>query len=142
MGGIFIMNDRELIEKWLLVFGKDIDKDLIDTYVIGEGAFLWHLFTWGKVSCLKGNAAKKTFDKLQYTKAIRFYGGYSNRIEGVSLIEKISSKEVKQDPKSDVYIVAEDFSWTYVRTHECDLGPYLCIKSEELGYLKFKYAKH
>ena len=26
------------------------------------------------------------------------------------------------------HIVAKDFSWTYVRTHEVDFGPYLCVK--------------
>ena len=36
-------------------------------------------------------------------------------------------KAVDKDRASDVYIVAKDFSWTYVRTHEegwC--GPYFC----------------
>ncbi|MBQ2911256.1 MAG: DUF4275 family protein, partial [Clostridia bacterium] len=29
--------------------------------------------------------------------------------------------------ESDVYIVASDFSWTYVRTHERGIcGPYFC----------------
>ena len=43
-------------------------------------------------------------------------------------LKKISAKKVDKDRKSDVYIVAKDFSWTYVRTHEDYLGPYLCVK--------------
>ena len=43
-------------------------------------------------------------------------------------INKISAKKVDKDRASDVYIVAEDFSWTYVRTHEEGLGPYFCRK--------------
>jgi hypothetical protein len=77
---------------------------------------------------MEGDDARKAFDDLQYTEAIRFYDGYSNHIEGISLVDKISAKKVDKDRKSDVYIVAKDFSWTYVRTHEFDLGPYLCVK--------------
>ena len=134
------MNDRELIEKWLLTFGEGVDKKLLEEHVTSYGNFLWHLFTWGEVWCLEGNAAAKAFDELPYTEAIRFCGGYSKQIKDASVVPKLSSKEVRKDPASDVYIVANDFSWTYVRTHECDLGPYLCIKSDKLQYLKFKYA--
>ena len=36
-------------------------------------------------------------------------------------------KNVDKDRGSDVYIVAKDFSWTYVRTHEIEwCGLYLC----------------
>ena len=66
-------------------------------------------------------------DDLQYEEAIRFYDGYSSHIEGVSVVNKITAKKVDKDKNSDVYIVAKDFSWTYVRTHECYLGPYLCV---------------
>ena len=34
------------------------------------------------------------------------------------MIGKITAKAMDQDRTSDVYIVAKDFSWTYVRTHE------------------------
>ena len=122
------MNNRELIDKWISVFGKDVDKKMIADHVTSSGNLLWHLFTWGNVSCIKGDDARIAFDKLQYTEAIRFYDGYSNHIEGISIIDKISANYVDKDKKSDVYIVAKDFSWTYVRTHEFDLGPYLCIR--------------
>ena len=123
------MDNGELIEKWLSVFGKGVDEKLIEDHVISYGNHLWHLFTtWGNVPCLTGDEARKAFDDLQYTEAIRFYDGYSNHIEGISLVDKISAKKVDKDRKSDVYIVAKDFSWTYVRTHEFDLGPYLCVK--------------
>ena len=81
----------------------------------------------GNVPCFEGDEARKAFDDLQYTEAIRFYDGYSNHIEGVSVIEKISAEDVDNDPQGDVYIVAKDFSWTYVRTHHGDhCGPYFC----------------
>lgn len=122
------MDNRELIERWLSAFGQGMDEKLINDHVTSYGNHLWHLFTWGNVSCLSGDEARNAFDVLQYTEAIRFYDGYSNHIDKASVIEKLSANRVDEDKSSDVYIVAKDFSWTYVRTHECDLGPYLCVK--------------
>ncbi len=125
------MNERELIEKWLATFGKNIDPKLMEDHVTSYGNLLWHIFTWGNVPCLKGDEAREAFDHLQYTEAIRFYDGYSNHIEKVSVVGKLSAKKVDKDRGSDVYIVAKDFSWTYVRTHEIGwCGPYFC-KIEE-----------
>ena len=123
------MENHELVEKWLAAFGKDVDKELINDHVTSYGNHLWHLFTWGNVPCISGDEARKIFDELVYTEAIRFYDGYSNHIDKITVIEKISANRVDKDKGSDVYIVAKDFSWTYVRTHEDNLGPYLCIKN-------------
>jgi len=123
------MNDRELLGKWLAVFGKGVDQTLMEEHVLSYGNLLWHLFTWGNVPCLKGDAARAAFDALEYTQAVRFYDGYAGHIEGGRVVEKLSAESVEKDKNSDVYIVAEDFTWTYVRTHEDGLGPYLCIKT-------------
>ena len=121
------MSEDELIKKWLKVFGKNVDKKLVEEHVTSYGNHLWHLFTWGEVPCLQGEDAKQAFDELEYEEAIRLYDGYANHIEKVCVINKVSAKAVDKDKASDVYIVAKDFSWTYVRTHEegwC--GPYFC----------------
>ena len=121
------MSEDELIKKWLKVFGKNVDKKLVEEHVTSYGNHLWHLFTWGEVPCLQGEDAKQAFDELEYEEAVRFYDGYANHIEKVCVINKVLAKAVDKDKASDVYIVAKDFSWTYVRTHEegwC--GPYFC----------------
>ena len=120
------LTEEQLIKKWLSAFGKGVDKKLIEEHVTSYGNLLWHLFTWGEVPCLQGDEAKRAFDDLQYEEAIRFYDGYAGHIAKPSLIGKISAKAVDKDRESDVYIVAKDFSWTYVRTHETGLGPYFC----------------
>lgn len=123
------MNNRELIEKWLSAFGKEVDPKMIEDHVTSHGNHLWHLFTQGNVSCLEEDEARKAFDNLQYTEVIKFYDGYSNHIEDVSTVGKIFAEELDEDSRSDVYIVAKDFSWTYVRTHESGwCGPYFCIR--------------
>lgn len=124
------MNENELIKKWLSAFGKGVDKKVIDEHVLSYGNLLWHLFTWGNVPCLKGDAARAAFDDLQYTEAIIFYDGYAGHIDNISTTGKVSAKKVDKEKGFDVYIVATDFSWTYVRTHEIGLcGPYLCFKT-------------
>lgn len=117
------------INKWLSAFAEGVDKKLIKKHVTSEGNFLWHIFTWCEVPCLEGDEAKEAFDALEYTEAYKFIDGFSNRIKNKGTVGKLSAEEVDNDPAADVYIVATDFSWTYVRTHEEGLcGPYLCIK--------------
>ena len=122
------MDNQAMIKKWISAFGKDVDDKIIRSHVTAYGNFLWHLFTWGEVPCMEGDDARKAFDDLQYTEAIIFYDGYSNSIEGVSCVGKFSADEIDRNENSDVYVVAKDFSWTYVRTHEAErCGPYFCV---------------
>ena len=55
------MDNRELLNKWLSVFGKGVDKKIIEDHVTSYGNLLWHLFTWGNVPCLQGSEARKAF---------------------------------------------------------------------------------
>jgi len=40
------MDNCELAEKWISVFGEGVDKNLINDHVTSYGNHLWHLFTW------------------------------------------------------------------------------------------------
>lgn len=127
------MTEQELVQKWLTAFGRGVDKQLMEEHVTSYGNHLWHLFTWGGVPCLKGDAAREAFDVLAYTEAIRFYDGYAGHAEGISLVGKLSAKQLDRDRGSDVYLVARDFSWTYVRTHERGIcGPYFMYIAQQL----------
>lgn len=116
-----------LFKQWIATFGKGVDpKDLAD-HVLSSCNCLWHLFSYEYVPCLEGKAARKAFDKLEYAEAIKFCIGFSERIEDVCEVGKLSAKDLDEDSGWDVYVVAKDFSWTYVRTHEGDYcGPYFC----------------
>lgn len=124
-----MLNNNQIIEKWLYTFGKNIDPDIVSKRVTSDGNFLWHIFTWGNANCLEKIEAKKAFDELQYTEAIMFYGGFENSIENVCSIGKIFANDL--DKNVDVYVVAKDFSWTYVQTHEDSCGPYYSEKEGE-----------
>lgn len=126
------MTERQLIDKWLGVFGENVSRENMEERVTDEGCYLWHIFSFEFVECLKGNEARRAFDELEYERAIRFYDGYSsghsNSISDVAEVGRLTSKDLDDDRHSDVYVTAEDFSWTYVRTHEDMCGPYFCIK--------------
>ena len=122
------VTEHELMEKWLSVFGKNADKKMMEEHVLAPCNFPWHVFSWCGVSCLEGDAARKAFDALVWEHAICFYSGYNLQIEDVSVTGRVTAEQLDRLPLRDVYITAEDFSWTYVRTHEEGIGPYFCIK--------------
>lgn len=128
------MTDLELMERWLATFGEHVDKGQIEKRVTSHGNHLWHLFSWELVPSVESEDARMAFDKLQYTEAIKFHDGYSGHIQDVSAIGKVSAQEIETESADggniDVYVVAKDFSWTYVCTHEGGYcGPYLCVKA-------------
>ena len=123
------LTNTELADKWLAAFGAGVEKTVLEEHVTSYGNYFWHLFTWGSVPCLEGDAARNALDTLQYGRAIKFYDGYSGKIKNVSAVGKTPARELDDDPEWDVYLVAEDFSWTYVRTHEAMCGPYFCRRA-------------
>ena len=124
------MTDQKIINHWLYAFARDVDQQKLDDHVLSPGNFLWHIFSYGYVPCLKDDEARAEFDRIPYEKAIRFHDGFCGQITAVTETGKIRAASLDRERKKgalDVYIVAEDFSWTYVRTHEegwC--GPYFC----------------
>ncbi len=126
----------ELVKSWLKAFAKRVPTRIINKNVLAYGNFLWHIFTWGEVRCLEGEAAKKAFDSENYTYAVKFHNGYTDQngktlIDDVSSILKTSAKEIDEEWEnncSDIYIVDKDFKWTYVKTHEDSggIGPFFC----------------
>lgn len=72
---------------------------------------LRHIFTWGGVECLKGEAAQPAFEAQRDARILVFEGGHSP--DGTPQIEKlrkapsISQKELRR--LSDVYITDEAF---------------------------------
>ena len=132
------MDADKTMQKWLNAFAKDVAEHVLQEHVLSAGNYLWHLFSYGYAPCLEGDAARKAFDALRYESAFKFRQAYVKveRPEGRCLaaygIElpvrtaKLTAAQLEKNRKeTDVYIVAEDFSWTYVHTHEDGwCGPY------------------
>lgn len=65
------------------------------------------------------------FDAERYEECYLFYEGLWND-SYVKSNPKLSAAELEK--LDDIYVVAKDFSWTYVHTHELVCGPYFCKK--------------
>ncbi|WP_088043267.1 DUF4275 family protein [Bacillus sp. EAC] len=84
-------------------------------------AYLWHIFSWEKVNCIKGDQANNEFDKIKKKSCYIFYQhhNYAMIIENANKIKVADFID-----EEDVYVVDSDFNWTYVKTHGEDFGPY------------------
>ena len=73
-----------------------MDKAFLEAHVTSECNFLWHIFSFEKVECLKDDEARAAFDSLDYEKAIRFHEGYGGQISGASEIGKITAASLEK----------------------------------------------
>ena len=114
--------------EWLRRFAADIPKKDIKTYVIGFGGYIWHVFSWELLpadSYLKGAAAMAAFDAADKTGAVCF----EPYKEDAPLPAPESLTAELLEERVECYVVAEDGSWSYIKTHEGDLcGPYFIRK--------------
>ena len=72
-------------------------------------------------------AANEAFNTKQKTKCYVFH----QRLPEVLVIEQAAALTALHfEQEEDVYIVDEDFTWTYVVTHESDFGPYYGVADD------------
>lgn len=126
------LDETELLQKWLAAFGCGVSRGALSERVTSAGNHLWHLFSWRLTPCLEGEAARRALEAQSTAPVLRFYGGYwtagghSGIAAEPAIVARPSAAAMEADPHGDVYLGAGDFSWTYVRTHESDCGPYFC----------------
>ena len=121
----FSMTKRRFINQWLSHFAEDLSREDYEKYVRDQ--FIWHIFSWELVSLdglLIGDEARRAFDEQDKSRVITcdLYGG-----EGVKdrLPARYGNAEDIDKWTVEYYVVSKDYSWTYIKTHECDLcGPY------------------
>lgn len=119
---------KALKNRWLDAFAEDADEAELGRRVLADGNYLWHIFSWELVPCLKGDAARQALKEIPEEDFYLFY--YEYPPEGVPLSRPISKAEALALPEpekmfgADWYLVDKDFTWTYVHTHEADCGPY------------------
>ena len=101
-----------------------------------EHTLLWHVFSFEEGKAQEGEEANTFYDNTVKGKAVIYIDDidtafYAEHIEKFtsSEIEKMCTDEEPDFGSLDIIITAEDFSWTYCRTHESGwLGPYFYSK--------------
>ena len=146
-GGIILEFKNKLEEKGLIfneVEGKagDFKKKWEETFLnnisksqkkkIKIDSFLWHIFSYEKLPCLKGEEAIEAFDK-QTKKECYIFEQYEDNAFKVMNTHKLKAKDITTELGeylSDIYIVSSCFTWTYIVTHEKECGPYFYKKED------------
>ena len=118
------MTKDEFYSAWLDHFACGISADHIAKYVVSTGNYLWHIFSWELIDedkYLSGDSARTAFDNMNKYDAC-YIDWFEDEILQ-PLPSKLQSSKVL-DGMCEVYVVAADFSWTYMKTHESMCGPY------------------
>ena len=88
--------------------------------------FLWHVFSYDILDCVKGSEAKHAFDSVAKQEAVLLAN--LGDIASCRLKNLANIKAEYFDILEDVIVTDADFAWTYAKTHEPACGPYFCNK--------------
>lgn len=133
------MQNKEFNKKWISAFCNVLTEEQIKKAGIGqENGFLWHAFSYGFIACLKGEEARRAYDKADKNCATQaFYEIKDNmKMPSEYVIGKeepltenyLTSEQIDKSEKVEIYIIGKDYNWCYIRTHEEFCGPYFCKK--------------
>ena len=121
----FSMTKQKFINQWLRHFAQGIHKNQHKKYV--KDQYVWHVFSWELIKpdgLLIGDAARQAYNDAMKTECI-FCDIYNNGGVTDKLSPQYDTAEKIDENMTEFYVVAKDYSWTYIKTHECDLcGPY------------------
>ncbi|MDQ0112334.1 DUF4275 family protein [Paenibacillus harenae] len=110
---------QELRDRWGRLFARGMD--ISARMEIHMEQYLWHLFSYEKLPCLMNEQAEDAFHAQEKQDCYIFYQG-REQVLFVANAAKLTADILRHE--QDVYVVDRDFTWTYVNTHESDLGPY------------------
>jgi hypothetical protein len=114
---------KELKDNWFSVFAAGIKTD--DIYI---EQYLWHIFSYERKKYLSQDAANEAFMQQRKTECFVFFQ-HKNDFYYLENAEELKPEDFGD--LVDVYVVNKRFNWTYVKTHEEELGPYYYSKKME-----------
>ena len=121
------ISKRTVTRKWDAFFASKISPE--EKRKIYYSSFKWHMFSYEKIEALKGDDAKRAFDRCEKESAYLFIQCTDEawRIENAQLLTSADLGVDCSFERADVYIFDVKGKWAYARTHESDCGPYfLC----------------
>jgi len=116
--------------RWSRLFASSLTKE--EKRQIYYGQYRWHIFSYEKVTCLKGDEARAVFDACEKKTAYQFFQHENSGffIENAHLLKAADMDYENTPTKSDTYLFDAEGKWTYVRTHEIYCGPYFFRKDK------------
>jgi len=123
-----------LRNKWVRNFANHLsEREKEDIYLVdsnGLVGYLWHLFSFNKKDYLEGEKAEQAFNNERKGKCYVFFqhSKYALLLEDASMLH---TNDLTVEGHTDIYIVDENYNWTFVITHENGwLGPYFSRREE------------
>ena len=118
------ISKRTATRKWDAFFASNISPE--EKRKIYYSSFKWHMFSYEKTEALKGDDAKRAFDRCKKDSAYLFIQCTDEawRIENAQLLTSADLDVDYSFERADVYIFDVKGKWAYARTHESDCGPY------------------
>ncbi len=117
-----LLFDAEIGRRWFQAFAPAVKPEQVCRYIRSK---CLSSCMWAELSsshCLEGAEARRVFDAQEYARAIVFKEGF----DCAGKTCKVTAAELDQED-GDLYVVDENFRWTYVHTHEDGwCGPYFC----------------
>ncbi len=121
----FSMTKQKFINQWLRRFAKGISKNQLEKYVHNQ--FVWHIFSRELIkndTLLVGDAARQAYNEAVKTDCI-FCDMFGNGGVTDNLSPLYDTADKIDENLTEFYVVAKDYSWTYIKTHENEIcGPY------------------
>lgn len=115
--------------KWRKCFASHLSDE--EQKSIGIDGFLWHLCSWEKVNCLEKEEAIAAFHQQLKLKCTIFYQ-FNHDAYLLENAKTLKLEELPYDQDhfdySDMYIMDWNCKWTFIMTHESELGPYFIQK--------------
>lgn len=97
------------------------DEKKVRAHCLGEGGYLWHLFSYSHAHAIEGKDASAEFDATKKCKSILLCNWDES---GYVLSHTYKLKAETLEKFTDVIVTSANFGWTYCKTHEADCGPY------------------
>ena len=121
----FSMTKQKFINQWLRHFAKGVAAEQLKMHVGGQ--FIWHVFSFKLIetkNLLVGDSARQAYDQVSKEECI-FCDMFGNGGVTDKLSLEYDTAEKIDHVFTEFYVVAKDYSWTYIKTHENgNCGPY------------------
>ena len=131
--GLVGMSREHFEKRWLRVFGDGIPAWQLKRYV--KGQYIWHVFSWkllGDDMYLTGEAAMAAFAQVSKENACCIQPFEDPCV--MTLPAELRAPDNIDRSCIEVYVVGQNWQWTYIKTHEGDLcGPYyMCLAADNV----------
>ena len=128
-GIIFEPVERDSVaNKWDACFDSLVSEEAKLSARHYSDQFRWHLFSFELLTAVKEDEARKVFDEMKKDAFYLFfeYSEEAYLVKNAHLLTAGDAEALCEHAfdKSDIYFFSPVDKWTFVRTHEKNIGPY------------------